>query len=111
MPAPAVAITDNARRAQAIDRFDAVAKTSPAAAAQTIIRGIEKNQPRILIGNDARFMDLLQRFRPADLLGGHGAADREDDQSGEITPVMSGPGPRSMRCPRRRQSPEAGNFL
>jgi hypothetical protein len=26
--------------------------------------GIEKNQPRILIGNDARFMDLLQRFRP-----------------------------------------------
>jgi short-subunit dehydrogenase len=30
-----------------------------------IIKGIEKNQPRILIGNDARFMDLLQRFRPA----------------------------------------------
>ncbi|MEH2523234.1 hypothetical protein V1288_001143 [Bradyrhizobium sp. AZCC 2176] len=34
-------------------------------AAQRIITGIEKNQPRILIGNDARFMDLLQRFRPA----------------------------------------------
>ena len=32
---------------------------------QRIITGIEKNQPRILIGNDARFMDLLQRFRPA----------------------------------------------
>ena len=58
-------ITDNARRAQSIDRFDAVAKTTPIAAAQRIIRGIEKNQPRILIGNDARFMDLLQRFRPA----------------------------------------------
>ena len=58
-------ITDNARRAQSIDRFDAVAKTTPTAAAQRIIRGIEKNQPRILIGNDARFMDLLQRFRPA----------------------------------------------
>jgi len=57
-------MTDNARRAQAIERFDAVAKTTPAAAALRIIEGIEKNQPRILIGNDARFMDLLQRFRP-----------------------------------------------
>jgi short-subunit dehydrogenase len=58
-------VTDNARRAQSIERFDAVAKTTPAAAALRIIAGIEKNQPRILIGNDARFMDLLQRFRPA----------------------------------------------
>jgi short-subunit dehydrogenase len=58
-------MTDNARRAQSIERFDAVAKTTPAAAALRIIQGIEKNQPRILIGNDARFMDLLQRFRPA----------------------------------------------
>jgi short-subunit dehydrogenase len=58
-------MTDNARRAQSIERFDAVAKTTPAAAALRIITGIEKNQPRILIGNDARFMDLLQRFRPA----------------------------------------------
>jgi short-subunit dehydrogenase len=57
-------VTDNARRAQSIDRFDAVAKTTPPAAALRIIEGIEKNQPRILIGNDARFMDLLQRFRP-----------------------------------------------
>jgi short-subunit dehydrogenase len=59
------AVIDNARRAQMIERFDAVAKTTPAAAATRIIEGIEKNQPRILIGNDARFMDLLQRFRPA----------------------------------------------
>ena len=59
-----VGMTDNARRAQSIERFDSVAKTTPAAAALRIIKGIEKNQPRILIGNDARFMDLLQRFRP-----------------------------------------------
>ena len=59
-----VGVTDNARRAQSIERFDAVAKTTPKAAALRIIRGIEKNQPRILIGNDARFMDLLQRLRP-----------------------------------------------
>jgi short-subunit dehydrogenase len=58
-------VTDNARRAQSIERFDAVARTTPKAAAQRIIKGIEKNQQRILIGNDAIFMDLLQRFRPA----------------------------------------------
>ncbi|THD64180.1 MAG: SDR family NAD(P)-dependent oxidoreductase [Bradyrhizobium sp.] len=58
-------MTDNARRVQSIERFEAVAKTTPQAAALRIIAGIEKNQPRILIGNDARFMDLLQRFRPA----------------------------------------------
>ena len=34
-------------------------------AALRIIKGIENNEPRILIGNDARFMDILQRFRPA----------------------------------------------
>jgi short-subunit dehydrogenase len=60
-----VGVTDNARRAESIERFDAVARTTPKAAALRIIQGIEKNQPRILIGNDARFMDLLQRFRPA----------------------------------------------
>jgi short-subunit dehydrogenase len=57
-------VTDNARRVQAIEFFDTVAKTTPAAAALRIIVGIEKNAPRILIGNDARTMDLLQRFRP-----------------------------------------------
>ena len=57
-------MTDNARRAQSIERFDA-AQDHAAAAAQRIIDGIESNQPRILIGIDAKFMDLLQRFRPA----------------------------------------------
>jgi short-subunit dehydrogenase len=58
-------VTDNALRAQSIERFDRMAKTTPAAAARRIIEGIEKNQPRILIGNDARIVDLLQRLRPA----------------------------------------------
>lgn len=64
-----VGVTDNARRAQSIDRFDAIAKTTPAAAALRIIEGIEKNAPRILIGNDARFMDLLQRLLPGTYWG------------------------------------------
>jgi short-subunit dehydrogenase len=56
---------DNQRRSEAIDRFAQAAKTTPQGAALRIIRGIEKNEPRILIGRDARFLDLLQRFRPA----------------------------------------------
>ena len=59
-----VGVTDNARRSQMIERFENAAKTTPKDAALRIIKGIERNEPRILIGNDARFMDLLQRFRP-----------------------------------------------
>src|SRR6266700_1596949 len=58
-------MTDNARRDEAIERFETVARTAPAAAALRIIKGIEKNQPRILVGRDARVVDLLQRLRPA----------------------------------------------
>jgi short-subunit dehydrogenase len=60
-----VGMTDNARRVESIDRFEAVARTTPTAAALRIIKGIEKNQPRILIGNDARGADFLQRLRPS----------------------------------------------
>ncbi|MDI4234898.1 SDR family NAD(P)-dependent oxidoreductase [Bradyrhizobium sp. Arg237L] len=58
-------VSDNARRAQAIEWFDAAARTTPTAAARSIIEGAENNRPRILIGSDARLMDLLQRFLPA----------------------------------------------
>ena len=58
-------VTDNARRTEMIDRFDKVAKKSPAAAAMHIANGIQKNAPRILIGSDAKFADLVQRLRPA----------------------------------------------
>lgn len=47
------------------DRFEKLARTSPEQAAQRIIRGIERNEPRILIGADARLLDLVQRLRPA----------------------------------------------
>ena len=57
-------VTDNTRRVQSIERFEEMAINTPAVAAQRIITGIEKNQPRILIGGDARFMDLLQRLLP-----------------------------------------------
>jgi short-subunit dehydrogenase len=58
-------MTDNERRAKSIERFEAAARTTPQQAALRIIKGIEKDEPRILIGSDARMLDLLQRFRPA----------------------------------------------
>jgi short-subunit dehydrogenase len=60
---------DNAQRAEAIDRFAKVATKSPAVAAARIIDGIERNKPRILIGSDARFLDLVQRLRPSTYWG------------------------------------------
>jgi short-subunit dehydrogenase len=47
------------------NRFEQLARTSPAAAAQRIVRGIERNEPRILIGADARYLDIIQRLMPA----------------------------------------------
>jgi len=58
-------VADNARRTQMIERFERAARTAPRAAALRIISGIEKNQGRILIGNDARILDILQRLMPA----------------------------------------------
>jgi short-subunit dehydrogenase len=47
------------------DRFERLARTTPSAAAQRIIRGIERNEPRILIGSDAKYLDIIQRLKPA----------------------------------------------
>jgi short-subunit dehydrogenase len=51
------------------DRFEKLARTTPAAAAKRIVQGIERNDPRILIGSDARYLDLIQRFRPSTYWG------------------------------------------
>ena len=48
-----------------IKRFDALSPTTAEQAAARIIRGVLRNQPRILIGADAWFMDRLQRWLPA----------------------------------------------
>ena len=47
------------------ERFERLARTTPETAAQRIVRGIERNEPRILIGSDAKYLDLIQRFRPS----------------------------------------------
>jgi short-subunit dehydrogenase len=60
-----VGVTDNARRAEVIGWFEKNARTTPTAAALRIIDGIEENRPRILIGSDARMLDIVQRLFPA----------------------------------------------
>ena len=59
-----VGLADPSRRAEALERFDSVARTTPKAAAQRIIEGVEQNHPRILVGFDAQFADNLQRLQP-----------------------------------------------
>jgi len=53
------------KRDDNIARFDRLARTPPEAAAARILRGVERREPRILIGGDAYQIDILQRLRPA----------------------------------------------
>lgn len=57
--------TSAGERQEAASNFDKIARTSPAKAAEIIVRGIQKDRRRILIGMDARLIDLLQRLFPA----------------------------------------------
>ena len=66
-------IADNARAGaatrvedqnEARERFKKVVRTTPEAAARTIVNGIMRNQPRVLIGADAYQIDLFQRLMP-----------------------------------------------
>jgi NAD(P)-dependent dehydrogenase (short-subunit alcohol dehydrogenase family) len=54
-----------AQREKTIASFEKLGRTSPEAAAARILRGVERREPRILIGSDAYQIDILQRLRPA----------------------------------------------
>ena len=51
-------------RETAASNFAKMAKTTPAVAAQTIVDGIERGRKRVLIGGDARLIDVIQRLMP-----------------------------------------------
>lgn len=53
---------------QGANFFDKVARTSPETAAEVIIKGIKERNPRILIGSDARAIDMIARFFPVKYL-------------------------------------------
>ncbi|MDP9088118.1 MAG: SDR family NAD(P)-dependent oxidoreductase [Pseudomonadota bacterium] len=57
-------LRENPNSSEIGDLFERVARTSASEAAQRIIRGIEHNEPRILVGADARLLDIIQRLRP-----------------------------------------------
>ncbi|TXH05661.1 MAG: SDR family NAD(P)-dependent oxidoreductase [Nevskiaceae bacterium] len=49
---------------KAAAHFAKMARTTPEQAAQTIVDGIEHNRERVLIGGDAKLIDLIQRLMP-----------------------------------------------
>jgi len=55
--------------AQQIEEFNKMARTTPEAAVDIILNGIRKNKRRILIGQDAKFMDRIQRLFPEKYTG------------------------------------------
>ncbi|HYM04202.1 MAG TPA: SDR family oxidoreductase [Stellaceae bacterium] len=54
----------NAERSELVAHFDKIARTSPERAAERIVQGILRDEKRILIGADARFLDRVQRLFP-----------------------------------------------
>jgi len=62
------AIARNATVAEGLDQaamaqaFDKVARTSPERAAQIILDGVRKNRARVLVGADAKILDLIVRI-------------------------------------------------
>ncbi len=69
----ATSIADNARvpkgmSPEEVARRKAIAKKAlrmpPAAAGEIIVKGIERRSPRVLVGNDAKFLAFLERLAP-----------------------------------------------
>jgi short-subunit dehydrogenase len=67
-------IADNARLSQGIDpaaakaktaEFNKLLRTTPRDAAEQITNAVRKRSPRLLIGRDARMVDIIQRLFPA----------------------------------------------
>lgn len=56
--------TPEGNKEQGVKFFDQVAQTSPEKAADTILRGIKSENPRILIGKDAHAINYVSRLFP-----------------------------------------------
>ncbi|MDH3706126.1 MAG: SDR family NAD(P)-dependent oxidoreductase [Acidimicrobiia bacterium] len=54
-----------AEREEAHRQFDLIARTSPEHAAEQILRAVEKNKRRAMIGPDAHMLDLVARMPPS----------------------------------------------
>jgi NADP-dependent 3-hydroxy acid dehydrogenase YdfG len=54
-----------AEQARLRQRIEASLRNTPEEAAEAIMQGVRRSAPRVLIGSDARSIDLLVRLRPA----------------------------------------------
>lgn len=52
-------------RQESLARYEKVVRTDAPTAAAKILRAVELNKPRVLIGPDAYFVDIWQRLKPA----------------------------------------------
>jgi len=57
------------RKTDGVATLDRLAMSSPEEAAERILGGVERREPRILIGAAARWIDVIQRVRPATYWG------------------------------------------
>jgi short-subunit dehydrogenase len=58
-----------AELAAAMANIEAKLKMPPAEAGETIVKGIEQRKPRILVGNDAKFLAMVERVAPVSYWG------------------------------------------
>jgi NADP-dependent 3-hydroxy acid dehydrogenase YdfG len=73
--------TDTAKMVQ---EFEKVAFTSPEQAARTIWRGVLADAPRVLVGPDAHFIDVVQRLFPVGYQAIFRTLQRLADRSGAV---------------------------
>lgn len=55
-------ISSDVDRRELVQRFEKVARTSAAGAARVIIRGVERNSPRVFVGADAHVLNVVHRL-------------------------------------------------
>ena len=58
-------------------------RLDPAKAARIILQGVERRSPRVVVGNDAKVIDLLVRILPGTYWNALGALLPQRDQAGK----------------------------
>src|SRR5690554_4324479 len=56
--------TDESVLQKRLERAEKLLRMPPEKAAQIILKGIERNKPRVIVGNDARILSWLERLLP-----------------------------------------------
>jgi short-subunit dehydrogenase len=67
--------------AEEVELFDRIAMTSADQAAETILRGVERNKQRVYVGVDAKLLALAKRLMPATTVRLVGALSKNPPQA------------------------------